>query len=295
MRRRADRMFDGFDEIFRSCGWRPSSCATARGWRPRSREIRRSRSWLDALPNADHSALLYLGGAAWRARIEADLGKKAGAFPQSPRRRGAARADERPRRPLHGNAGRGVRRGAGRCSDPVRRLDGQGLRPALRRPQGQSCRPDEPDPGAALREAMGVARGRGVGAAGRRRRQRSRASRRSSSSADRPGEARAVVRTCRSRRSPAPQARSSRPRPPSAGSCSTSPVGASAGRPDRHHLARRHRLDQPRRLREPARPVQTARNGGRFRASKDLPRRKNGRPAIKASISSSASPRSTCS
>ena len=36
---------------------------------------------------------------------------------------------------------------AGRCPDPVHRLDDQGLRPALRRPQGQSRRPDEPDPG----------------------------------------------------------------------------------------------------------------------------------------------------
>ena len=34
---------------------------------------------------------------------------------------------------------------AGRRPDPVHRLDDQGLRPPLRRPQGQSRRPDEPD------------------------------------------------------------------------------------------------------------------------------------------------------
>ena len=45
--------------------------------------------------------------------------------------------------------------------------------------------------------------------------------------------------------------------------------GASARRPDRHHFARRHRVDQPRRLGEPARAVQAPRNGRCFRQGKD--------------------------
>jgi pyruvate dehydrogenase E1 component len=37
-------------------------------------------AWLEALPNADLSALHYQGGAAWRARIDRDLGKAAAPF-----------------------------------------------------------------------------------------------------------------------------------------------------------------------------------------------------------------------
>jgi pyruvate dehydrogenase E1 component len=38
------------------------------------------REWLEALPNAEHSALTYQGGAAWRARMQADLGPAATPF-----------------------------------------------------------------------------------------------------------------------------------------------------------------------------------------------------------------------
>jgi pyruvate dehydrogenase E1 component len=38
------------------------------------------RHWLEQLPNADHSALLYQGGPAWRARIADDLGAAATPF-----------------------------------------------------------------------------------------------------------------------------------------------------------------------------------------------------------------------
>ena len=75
-----DRMFERFDEIFASCGWRTvelrygKTLTAALGKHPAIAD------WLDTLPNADHSALLYQGGAAWRARIDSDLGKQAGAF-----------------------------------------------------------------------------------------------------------------------------------------------------------------------------------------------------------------------
>ncbi|GAA4012736.1 pyruvate dehydrogenase E1 component [Sphingomonas swuensis] len=76
----ADRMFERFDDIFRTCGWRVvelrhgKKLTAALGSAPIIRE------WLEALPNADHSALLYQGGAAWRARVQKDLGDSAAPF-----------------------------------------------------------------------------------------------------------------------------------------------------------------------------------------------------------------------
>ena len=76
----ADRMFERFDEIFASCGWRTVELRYGRKLSAAVHEYPVLAGWLDALPNADHSAQLYQGGAAWRARIEADLGKKAAAL-----------------------------------------------------------------------------------------------------------------------------------------------------------------------------------------------------------------------
>src|SRR5678815_4547468 len=76
----ADRMFERFDEIFASCGWRTVELRYGKKLGAAVAKYPALAEWLDALPNADHSALLYQGGAAWRARIEADLGKKAAAF-----------------------------------------------------------------------------------------------------------------------------------------------------------------------------------------------------------------------
>ena len=76
----ADRMFERFDEIFRSCGWRTVELRYGKKLSAALAKYPVIAQWLDALPNADHSALLYQGGSAWRARIDADLGKTAGAF-----------------------------------------------------------------------------------------------------------------------------------------------------------------------------------------------------------------------
>ncbi len=76
----ADRMFERFDEIFASCGWRT---VELRYGKKLGAELARHpavRDWLDALPNADFAALSYQGGAAWRARINSDLGKKSAPF-----------------------------------------------------------------------------------------------------------------------------------------------------------------------------------------------------------------------
>ncbi|HEY4071285.1 MAG TPA: transketolase [Sphingomicrobium sp.] len=76
----ADRMFERFDEIFRSCGWR---VAELRYGKKLSRALDGNpvlRDWFEKLSNAELSALHYQGGAAWRTRIEAELGKKGGSF-----------------------------------------------------------------------------------------------------------------------------------------------------------------------------------------------------------------------
>jgi pyruvate dehydrogenase E1 component len=76
----ADRMFERFDEIFKSCGWRVVELRYGKKLQAALRANPKLKDWLDALPNAELSALHYQGGAAWRARIEADLGKSAAGF-----------------------------------------------------------------------------------------------------------------------------------------------------------------------------------------------------------------------
>ncbi len=78
----ADRMFERFDEIFASCGWRTVELRYGKKLTAALNEHPAVRDWLDNLPNADSSVLLYQGGAAWRARIDADLGKRGAAFLQ---------------------------------------------------------------------------------------------------------------------------------------------------------------------------------------------------------------------
>ena len=76
----ADRMFERFDEIFASCGWRTVELRYGKRLAAALDKHPAVRDWLDNLSNADSAVLLYQGGAAWRARIDADLGKKGAAF-----------------------------------------------------------------------------------------------------------------------------------------------------------------------------------------------------------------------
>jgi pyruvate dehydrogenase E1 component len=76
----ADRMFERFDEIFKSCGWRVVELRHGKRLAAALDQYPKLKSWFEALPNADLSALHYQGGAALRARIEADLGKPAAGF-----------------------------------------------------------------------------------------------------------------------------------------------------------------------------------------------------------------------
>ena len=73
-----DRMFERFDEIFQAVGWRVVELRY--GKRPAAGRLMGNaaiKSWFEQLSNAELSALHYQGDAAWRKRIETDLGKKA--------------------------------------------------------------------------------------------------------------------------------------------------------------------------------------------------------------------------
>jgi pyruvate dehydrogenase E1 component len=73
----ADRMFNRFDEIFGSCGWRVETLKYGKlleaAFGERGGEA--LRDWIDQASNADYAALTYLGGKAWRERLLADAPK----------------------------------------------------------------------------------------------------------------------------------------------------------------------------------------------------------------------------
>ncbi|PXA86566.1 transketolase [Nostoc sp. 3335mG] len=74
----ADRMFRRFDDIFETCGWRVVTLKYGKRQlsafaKPGGRSL---QEWIDNCPNADFAALTYQGGAAWRARLTADIGRK---------------------------------------------------------------------------------------------------------------------------------------------------------------------------------------------------------------------------
>jgi len=76
----ADRMFERFDEIFKSCGWRVVELRYGKKLQRALDGNKTLKEWFEQLSNAELSALHYQGGAAWRTRIEAELGKKASTF-----------------------------------------------------------------------------------------------------------------------------------------------------------------------------------------------------------------------
>jgi pyruvate dehydrogenase E1 component len=73
-------MFERFDEIFRSCGWRVAELRYGKRLKLALDANPKLKGWFEQLSNAELSALHYQGGAAWRARIEAEVGRPADAF-----------------------------------------------------------------------------------------------------------------------------------------------------------------------------------------------------------------------
>ena len=71
-------MFRRFDDIFETCGWRVitlkhGKLQLAAFARPGGKAI---EEWIETCPNADFAVLTYQGGAAWRARLTADIGER---------------------------------------------------------------------------------------------------------------------------------------------------------------------------------------------------------------------------
>jgi pyruvate dehydrogenase E1 component len=74
----ADRMFRRFDDIFETTGWRVITLKNgklqrAAFSRPGGKSL---ENWIENCPNAEFAVLTYQGGAAWRARLMADIGDK---------------------------------------------------------------------------------------------------------------------------------------------------------------------------------------------------------------------------
>ena len=74
----ADRMFRRFDDIFETTGWRVitlkhGKLQRAAFARPGGKSL---EDWIENCPNAEFAVLTYQGGAAWRARLHADIGGK---------------------------------------------------------------------------------------------------------------------------------------------------------------------------------------------------------------------------
>ena len=76
----ADRMFDRFDDIFETCGWRVLTLKHGKLQRAAFKQPggQHLEQWIDQCPNADFAALTYQGGAAWRERLTRDIGGKSG-------------------------------------------------------------------------------------------------------------------------------------------------------------------------------------------------------------------------
>src|SRR5690348_16766661 len=76
----SDRMFERFDDIFKSCGWRVVELRYGKRLQRVLEKHKALKAWFEQLSNAELSALHYQGGAAWRTRVETELGKNATAF-----------------------------------------------------------------------------------------------------------------------------------------------------------------------------------------------------------------------
>ncbi len=76
----ADRMFDRFDDIFETAGWR---VVTLKWGKAQERAFalpggKAVRDWIEVCSNAEYAALTYQGGAAWRERLTRDIGHQPG-------------------------------------------------------------------------------------------------------------------------------------------------------------------------------------------------------------------------
>ena len=274
----ADRMFERFDEIFRSCGWRVVELRYGKRLERALDANTALKGWFEQLSNAELSALHYQGGAAWRKRIEADLGKKAAAFLKEHDDAALASLFT----DLGGHCMETLVDAFDAAQDDVPTLfiawtiKGFGLPFAGHKDNHSGLM--NPTQLAALREAWACARAR----SGRRSKasatMRGPASKRWSSAAA--SRARSAVEAFGTVAIPHPGAGGRGTIDP--GRVRPDPARPVEGRrrpcrPHRHDFARRHRLDQPRRMGEPARVVPPKRNARCLCPGKNRLRTKMGR------------------
>ena len=72
----SDRLFGRIDELFRSVGWRVLTLKYGRLLEAAFAEPggQALKAWIDNCPNSLYSALTYKGGAGWRERLTGDIG-----------------------------------------------------------------------------------------------------------------------------------------------------------------------------------------------------------------------------
>lgn len=75
-----DRLFGRIDSLFETMGWRVITLKYGKLLEAAFKESggKRLRDWIDSCPNSLYSTLVFKGGAAWRAQLQADIGDKPG-------------------------------------------------------------------------------------------------------------------------------------------------------------------------------------------------------------------------
>ncbi|TQV78424.1 transketolase [Denitrobaculum tricleocarpae] len=75
-----DRLFGRIDSLFETMGWRVVTLKYGKLLEAAFREPggKHLRAWIDSCPNSLYSTLVFKGGTAWRAQLEADIGEKPG-------------------------------------------------------------------------------------------------------------------------------------------------------------------------------------------------------------------------
>ena len=171
----ADRMFRRFDDIFETCGWRVITLKHGKLQRAAFAEPggEALRDWIENCPNAEFAALTYQGGAGWRRRLLRGSGKRRRRrrTDRPPRRRRARRPDDQSRRPLRETLIEAF--DSARDETPTLFIAYTSRATACRSPATRTTMPGLMNPGQieALRDSLGIAARRRVGALWRARRQ----------------------------------------------------------------------------------------------------------------------------
>ncbi len=76
----SDRLFGQIDRLFDTMGWEVITLKYGRKLQAAFRQPggEALRQWIDDCPNSLYSALVFKGGAAWRAHLQSDLGREPG-------------------------------------------------------------------------------------------------------------------------------------------------------------------------------------------------------------------------